>query len=165
MTSKHYPHRLAAVYPDRHSADAAVKTLGTAALKGIRMMMLTPGGADAGKAISPGNDTDPGTIDGTSKTGAVAGRESCTMREEAPVLFVSAAVVDPLIVLGYGTVIGCTEGTVHGLRLRQRTLAGLLRDSLKAGCHVVMLHATSHSSRAQAEALIRTTLPPRSDYL
>jgi hypothetical protein len=144
VSSEHYPHKVAAVYPDEQTAQVAVKALGSAALTDVRVVELAPGDADVNQAITSGN-------------GAASA--------EAPVLFVSAPVVAALIVLGYGAVIGKTAGAIYGLRLRERILAGLAKDSLKAGCHVVILHAASSAACRQAEAVIRESLPARPAHL
>ena len=139
MTSEHYPYEVAAVYPDGRTAAAAVDALNASTLDDIRVIELTPD-ATAGAAT----------------TGLAAAT--------SPVLFVSAPVVGSMIVLGYGAVIGRTSGAIRGLRLSRDLLAGLVKDVLKAGYYVVVLHAANNRAQRHAEAVINATLPVQTAY-
>ena len=139
MTSEHYPYEVAAVYPDGRTAAAAVDALNASTLDDIRVIKLTPD-ATAGSAT----------------TGLAAAT--------SPVLFVSAPVVGSMIVLGYGAVIGRTSGAIRGLRLSRDLLAGLVKDVLKAGYYVVILHAANNRAQRHAEAVINATLPVQTAY-
>jgi hypothetical protein len=139
MTSEHYPCEVAAVYPDGRTAAAAVDALNASTLDDIRVIELTP---DA-TAIA-----------------ATTGLAAAT----SPVLFVSAPVVGSMIVLGYGAVIGRTSGAIRGLRLSRDLLAGLVKDVLKAGYYVVILHAANNRAQRHAEAVINATLPVQTAY-
>lgn len=155
MTSQLYPHRVAALYPDAQTARAAVNALDAAALDDVRVFRIGPGVSNIDRAITPGNGFACDPIAQDAARGTTAGRAAAL----APTLFVSAPVVAALVILGYGAVIGKTTAAVLGLRLRETILAGLVKDSIKAGCHVVVLHAVSDEAQQQAEAVIRATLP------
>jgi hypothetical protein len=144
MMTDHYPYRLAAVYPDQHTADTALDTVIATVTDDIRAVGLEPNASDVDAAIGQDSVTTGETL-----TRVAAG---------APELFVSAPVVAPLIVLGYGGVLGGTAGSIHGLRLREHVFANLVKDALRADFHVVILHAASATARRQAATALDGTL-------
>jgi hypothetical protein len=158
-----YPHKVAAVYPDSTAAEAALNAFNLARLSGLRVTHLTPGSRDVDLEIEPEvdetrntvvEDTLTGGAAGTATGAAVAGATALL----APALFVSSPVIGPLVVLGYGAMIGSAAGAIRGLRLRETLLAGLVKDVLKAGFHVVLVHAETPEAQQQAQTVIDETM-------
>lgn len=163
MNTKSYPHKVAAVYPHAAAAEAALNTLNLARLSGIRVTHIVPGAREVDLAIEPDvegtrdtvvADTLTGGAVGTA-TGAVAAGAAAIL---APALFVSAPVVGPLIVLGYGALIGSTAGAIRGLRLRETLLASVVKDALKAGYHVLLVRAENENAQHRALIVIDETM-------
>ncbi|MGB7930812.1 MAG: hypothetical protein WCH04_01070, partial [Gammaproteobacteria bacterium] len=73
--------------------------------------------------------------------------------------FVSAPVVGPLMLLGYGAMIGGTVGALRGLKLSENMLTGLVKDALKEDYHVVVIHAASEEGQQRVQDVINTTMP------
>jgi hypothetical protein len=163
MKNPHFPCKVAALYPDDRTASAAMKALDKAALEDVRVIGLAPDATNIDQAIAPeteairdsvARDTAAGGAAGIPAGAATAGMAAAM----APALFVSAPVVSALIVLGYGAMIGGVAGAIRGLRLRESLLAGLVKDALKAGCYVLIVHAFSKAAQQRAEAVIGETL-------
>ena len=161
--SERYPHKVAAVYPDAATSESALLALDNAGLESVVVVRLDPGAGDIDVAIEPereqtrnavARDTVAGGAAGTAAGAVAAGAASVV----APTLFVSAPVVGPLIVLGYGAMIGGMAGAIRGLKLRENVLAGLVKDALQAGCHVVIVHAANEAAQQQVQAVIAETL-------
>jgi hypothetical protein len=71
----------------------------------------------------------------------------------------AAPVAGPLIMMGYGAMLGSVAGAVRGARPQEGELAALVKDTLKAGNHVVIIHAADDASRQKVEGVINATLP------
>lgn len=163
MKSEHYPHKVAAIYPDAAAAKAAVVALDADEADDIKVMQLAPDASDIDSTIEPetqatrdtvAKDTVAGVATGTAAGAVTAGVAAAL----TPALFVSAPLVGPLVVLGYGAMIGGTAGAIRGLKLRENMLSGLVKDTLKAGYHVVIVHAASEEAQQRVEAVIDTTV-------
>jgi hypothetical protein len=137
MTNEHIPYKVAAVYPDDRTAAAAMDALDAAMLHDVRMIELAPNTSGVDQVFGP-----------------AAGGPAAT----PPALYVSAPVVDSLVVLGYGALIDGAAGTIRGLRLQENLLVDLLRDALRAGFYVVLLLAANSESRRHAEVVISANL-------
>ena len=163
MRREYYPYKVAAVYPDAAAAEAASQVLKDADLHDVRVFMLDTGAHAFNLAIEPQSlitrrngvgKTDFGaTIAATAGTDVTRGAGPAS-----PALFVSAPVVGPLIVLGYGAVIGGEVGVSHGLRLREKLLVQLVKDTLKAGYHVIIIHAASEDAQRRVQDVIQMTM-------
>jgi hypothetical protein len=163
MILEQYPYKVAAIYADAASADAAVSMLEDSGLGDARTIRLRPGQSGVDSAIEPESAGTRDTLTKDTLTGGIAGAGAGTLVAGAvtaltPALFVSAPVVAPLVILGYGSLIGGTAGAVHGVRLRELALAGLVKDALKAGYHVVLVHSGSEQIRDRAQAVIGETM-------
>jgi hypothetical protein len=159
MKKERYTHTTAAVYADADSAESAARALKAAQSDEIQLSILTPDSEDIEKAIEPETeatrdtvvrDSAIGGVAGTGAGAAVAGAATVV----APTLFVSSPVIGPLMALGYGAMIGGTVGAVRGLKLRHSELAGLVRDALKDGCCVVLVHAVDDAAMKRVEQII-----------
>ncbi len=160
---RRYAHKVVAIYPDTAAAEAALMALGDARLGDTEVVQLMPGATNIDRAIQPEPDTSRDTMKRETVTGGAAGTATGALiagvtEVLAPALFVSAPVVGPLIVLGYGALIGGIAGAVRGLRLREDVLKGLVRNALKAGYPVVIIHAASDEAQRKAKAVVGNTL-------
>lgn len=70
----------------------------------------------------------------------------------------SAPVVGPLVVLGYGAIIGAIPGAIRRLKLRKTMLATLVKDALNAGYYVVIVHAANAAAERRAQTVIDETM-------
>ncbi len=163
MQTELYPNKIAAVYPDGPAAEAAAMALEAADLDNVSVLRLAPGDSLVDRTIEPETgairntvirDTISGGTAGTAAGAATAGALAVT----APALFVSAPVVAPLVILGYGALIGATAGAVRGLRLRETVLAGVVRDALEAGYYVIVVHAANAEAQRRAQAVVDDTV-------
>lgn len=169
MKSERYPYKVAAVYPNNAATEAAVHALNLTDLGDIEVARLEPGSSEIDVAIEPERaetrdtvvkDTVAGGIAGTAAGAGLTGAAALG----APALFVSAPVVGPLIVLGYGAMIGGTVGAIRGLKLRENMLSGLVKDALKAGCHVIVVHAASEDAQRRVQDVVNTTMAEDTAY-
>jgi hypothetical protein len=163
MQRQRYPYKAAAVYADAAGAEAAVEALEASDLDDIKVFHLDSGTSDPDEAIEPETQSTRDRLVKETAAGGVAGTGAGAVAAGAaalvtPALFVSAPVVGPLIVLGYGAMIGGTVGAVHGLKLRENLLAGLVKDTLKAGYHVVLIHAPSEVVEHRVHEIIESTM-------
>ena len=164
MHTEQYPNKIAAVYPDGAAAEAAAMALEAARLNNTAVLRLAPGDSFVDRRIEPETgairdtvirDTISGGAAGTAAGAATAGALAAT----TPALFVSAPVVAPLVILGYGALIGATAGAVRGLRLRETVLAGVVRDALDAGYYVIVVYAANAEAQRRAQAVVNDTVP------
>jgi hypothetical protein len=157
------------VYPHNAAAEAAIHDLNIENLGDIEVVWLEPGSNQVDQAIEPEreqtrdtmvNDTVTGSVVGTAAGAVVTGAAALS----APALFVSAPVVAPLVVLGYGALIGGTVGAIRGIKLHGNIFSGLVKDALKEGYHVVVIHATSEEEQQRVQDVINTTMPEDTAY-
>lgn len=161
MILEQYPYSVAAIYGDAASANVAVSMLEHSGLGDARITRLTPGQPGVDSAIEPESVGTHNTLTMDSLTGGIAGAGALmagAVTALTPALFVSAPVVAPLIILGYGSLLGVTAGAIRGVRLRELALAGLVKDALKAGYHVVLVHSANEQIRDRAQAVIDETM-------
>lgn len=170
MKKEFYPHKVAAVYQDVAAAQAAVNELNNADLDHAEIKQLGPDTKNTGLAIEPEpeasrdtltKDTIIGGAVGTAAGAAVAGTAALV----SSTLFVSAPVVGPLVVLGYGSVIGGIAGAIRGLRLREGMFAGIVKDALKAGYHVIIVHAENEEALHRAQSVIDETMADKTTHI
>ena len=81
-----------------------------------------------------------------------------------PALFISAPVVEALVMPGYGTMIGGTAGAVHGLGLRENVLADMLKDMFKAGYQVIIVPAAGAKTERRLHEVIQSTMAGETVY-
>jgi hypothetical protein len=156
MEDAAYPNKLAAVYPDAAAALAAFRALQRAAPGAISITHITPFSEDVDSLFEPDPDESRDALTRDTITGGAA--IPAAAMAFAPALFVSAAVAGPLIVLGYGAMLGGSAGAVRGLRLRESLLAGLVKDALMAGCHVLIVRVADAGTRQRVQSAINETL-------
>jgi hypothetical protein len=163
MKSEHYRYKVAAVYPDAMTAEAAVQALKTNDLGETRIFRLDPGAGDVDLAIEPEptaarDEVVKGTVTGGASGVAAAAVTAGAAALATPALFVSAPVVGPLVVLGYGAMIGGAAGAILGLSLPENMFADIVKDTLKAGYHVIIVHAAGKETRHRVHDVIGSTM-------
>ncbi|MDT8452579.1 MAG: hypothetical protein RQ936_07550 [Gammaproteobacteria bacterium] len=163
MKNEFHPHKVVAVYPGIAEAEAAVTALIDSKNDGIDIIQLAPGAKDIGMALDQETETTSNTITKDTAIGSIAGTATGAAVAGAVALvssslFISAPVVAPLILLGYGTLIGGIVGALRGPKLREGQLAGLVKDALDARCHAVIVHAENEKSRDSAQEVINLTM-------
>lgn len=163
MKSETYPYKVAAVYPDKTSIEAAFQALSNARLGDVEIFRLAPATSEVDLAIEPERDETRDTVVQDTITGSLAGTAAGAALTGvaalgASTLFLSAPVVGPLVVLGYGAMIGGTVGAIRGLRLRENILSSLVKDSLKADCYVIIVHAANEEAQLRVQDEISNTM-------
>lgn len=169
MKNEHYAHKLAAIYPDTAAAESAVAALESEKTADIKVMKLAPNSGDISHAIEPETQATRDTLVGDTLTGGAAGTAVGALAANAaavavPTLFVSAPIVGPLVVLGYGAMIGSTVGAIRGLKLQENLLAGLVKDALNAGYYAVIVHAENEAAHNRAKTIIDATLTEKTAH-
>lgn len=164
MNTEHYIHKIAAIYPDVHSAESALEALRQENLDDVKITHLHAGGIDAQRAVEPEQAAtrDRFILDILAGTGAGAAAGAVgagAIGLALPALFVSVPVVGPLMVAGYGAMIGGTVGAVKGIRVKEGLLASVVQDAIKRDFHVVVVHCADKDTCDRAGALVRDTLP------
>ncbi|MCO6411425.1 MAG: hypothetical protein J5I92_01650 [Thiogranum sp.] len=142
---------LAAVYPDAAAARAAVAALDVSAADAIEVLQLVPD-SSTGLTDATGQQKVRDALLGDPDNGAAA------------TLFVSAPVVGPLIVLGYGAEIAGVAGAVRGLQLHRDLLAALVKDALTAGYYAVIVHAEREDAQRRARDVINASMAEDARY-
>jgi VIT1/CCC1 family predicted Fe2+/Mn2+ transporter len=170
VETEHYPHKAVAVYLDEETAQQAAQALRDAELGDARIDVLGPDSIDVDRAIEPEpggarnriiEDMLAGSAAGAVAGGAlIAGGASVL----APALFVSSPIVGPLIVLGYGAMIGGTGGAILGLRAGEHRLAGLVKDALAEGFAAVIVHTADADAESRAAAVIAGTMAEKTAH-
>jgi hypothetical protein len=156
MKSERYPYKVAAVYQDGAAAETAARALENADLGDIEIIRLVPDQGDIDLSVEPGPEASRDTLirDTAAGTAAGAAAAGSTATVAAPTLFVSAPIVGPLILLGYGAMIGGTVGAIRGLKLRESMLAGVVKDALKAGYPVVVINAADEDAKRRVQDVV-----------
>jgi len=162
-TRKRYPHKVAAVYPDVGAAKAAMRTLEAAELGEREIIHLDPRSTEIDWAIESDRDSARSRMAETTTTAAALGPATNAVASDAPTvmaptLFVSAPVVAPLIVLGYGSMIGGIAGAIRGLRIPEGMFASMVRDAVHAGYHAVVVQIAEDGARQRTERVISRTM-------
>ena len=60
--------------------------------------------------------------------------------------------------------IGGTVGAIHGLKLRENVLADVVKDTIKAGYHVIIVHAASEETERRVRDVIQSTMAEETAY-
>lgn len=155
MRNLQYPYKAAALYGDAASAEAAIRMLRHPGLGGAKILQLGPGAYASDSANDSEADEPHGAVSGVAFPGAM---EADGVTALTSSLFVSVPVVAPLIILGYGSLVGGSAGPVCGTRLGERLLTGVVRDVIKAGCYAVLVHSVDEAMHGRAQALIGKTM-------
>ncbi|QKT02934.1 hypothetical protein HUS23_03475 [Ectothiorhodospiraceae bacterium 2226] len=161
---ENYPHKLAGLYETEQDAERAASALRAAGLADKQVQRLPQPGTRDDK-IEPESvgtrnrlmrDITAGTVAGgavgTAGAAAVAG---------TTLLFAAAPVLGPLVIAGYGAMLGGVAGAVSGLRLREADLANLVNDATARGAHAVVVHARDEAERDLAQDVLDHSLAAR----
>jgi hypothetical protein len=163
MNDYRFDYKLAAIFRNADDADAAKKRFLDAGFQAEQLMTLAPNHPSPDSQIEPEADATrdeliKDTLVGTGVGGAAGGVAAAGIAAWAPALFVPAPIVGPLVALGYGAMIGGIGGAVTGLRLEKTKLASMIKDALKDGWHVLLVHVEDTTEFRRAESLLNETL-------
>lgn len=163
MNTEHYPHKIAAIYLDESSTLAAKSSLEQANIGDIRVRRLDSKVLDPETGIEPEQEETRNRFIQDILVGGAIGTAAGTIGAGAtamllPSLFVSAPVVAPLVVIGYGATLGSGVGAIKSMKVREDMLAGLVEDALKENFHVLVVHAPDTETRKQAETVIEASM-------
>lgn len=163
MQTEQYPHKIAAIYTDAARVDAAIRALWDAAVGDVRMTRLAPDSPDPGRGIEPEQAETRNRFIVDMLTGGGIGTAIGAVGAGAiaiglPTLFVSAPVVGPLAVAGYGATLGATAGAIKAFKVKEGLLADMVKDSLARGFHVLVVHARDAEAQGRAEQVIEHTV-------
>ncbi len=163
MKTENYPHKVAAVYPDASTAEEAIKALEAPAFADTKIIHISPDSSNIDRAIEPESTATVDTVVKDAAVGGTAGTITGAAVMAAStfagsLLFISAPIVAPLAVLGYGALIGGTAGAIHGLKLSKDILTSLVEDAIKSGYHVVIVHSAKAETKQRAQDIISETM-------
>lgn len=165
MKKESHPYKVAAIYPGIDEAEATVMALVDSKIDGIDIVQLAPGTEETGLAIENETEATLDTITRDAGIGGIAGTAAGGAAVlVASSLFVSAPIVGPLIMLGYGTLIGGIVGAIRGLKIREGQLAGLVNDALDAGYYAVVVHAENEQGRNRAQDVIDLSMAEKTAH-
>ncbi len=169
MKKESHPYKVAAIYPDLEEAEAIVMVLVDSKIDDIDIVQLAPGAKDTGLAIEQETEAIRDTVARDAGIGSIAGNAAGaaaggTAALVASSLFISAPIVGPLVILGYGTLIGGIVGAIRGLRIREGQLAGLVKDALDAGYYAVVVHAADEQGRDRSQELINLSMAEKTAH-
>lgn len=163
MQTEVFPHKVAAIYLNAERAESAMSALRDAGFDAPALLHLHSDSVDVQQAIEPEQAATRnhfiqdivvgggiGTVVGALSAGALA--------IAIPTIFISAPVVGPLMLAGYGTTLGATVGAIKAFKIREGLLSGMVSDAIKQGFHVVMVHSADAETQARAEAVINATM-------
>jgi hypothetical protein len=162
MKTERYPHKIAAIYSDAEHAEGAVRALRQAELDGVEITRLAPDSHAPGSAVEPEQaetrnrfivDMLVGGGIGTAAGAAGAGAMAIAL----PSVFVSVPVVGPLVVAGYGAILGATAGALKAFKVKEGLLADMVKDSLDKGFHVLIVHSHDAGTHERAERIVGET--------
>jgi hypothetical protein len=172
MESYDFTHELAGIYADNDAAQKAYEAFIEAGFDASEVRLITPDQApEDSDAVS--QDIEPesgGTRDQIAKDTAIgtaagvgAGAVGAgAIGLMAPMLFASAPVVAPLIVMGYGAAVGGMGGAITGLHIEKTRLASMVRDALKGGFCIVLVHGRDEAAYRKASEVMESTVVERS---
>lgn len=159
MLTEHYPHKLAAIFPDADGIEIARKSLVDAQLDDVVMMHLHSGSSRVGQAIEPEQAATRnhfildilagagiGALLGLMLAGLVAAM--------FPSVFSNVPVLGPLMVIGYVSSVGMIFGAIKSLRVKEGILSGKVQDALKEGSHVLLVHSADDATHTRASRIV-----------
>lgn len=164
MRIEHYPHKIAAIYPDAASMETARHALADAHLDDVLMMHMHKGSSHVGHAIEPEQAATRnhfvldilvgagiGTLAGIVVAAAVA--------VVVPSLFMNVPVLGPLMVVGYIANVGMIFGAIKGIRVREGILSGSVQDAIHHGSHVLVVHSSDDATHERVGKVLHDNTP------
>jgi hypothetical protein len=155
----HPPHRVVGIYPDRESAETAhaqMVNLGLAPrhislLEGASAEIGTDGSSDSREVLEDLlRDGAIGTVVGTAAGAGV----SFALAAVNLTLFIASPVLSALYLVGWGASLGGLVGAVVGAEATRGDVPRLIRDALKAGHVVLVIHTYTEDETARARDVI-----------
>ena len=168
MESYEFKHELAGIYPDQGQARQAYDAFVEAGFGERELRLMTPEEFDT-DPDQVSRDIEPesaGTRDqiikdtamGAAAGGGVGAAGAAGIGLMAPALFAAGPVVAPLMVMGYGALIGGMGGAVSGLHLEKTHLAAVVEDALKGGMYAVLVHTRDEQAYERAHDVMADTV-------
>ena len=164
MRIEHYPHKVAAIYPDAASTETARHALADAHLDDVLMVHMHKGSSHIGQAIEPEQAATRnhfildilagagiGTLAGIAVAAAIA--------VFVPSLFMNVPVLGPLMVVGYIANVGMIFGAIKGLRVREGMLSGSVQDAINHGSHVLVIHSPDDTTHGRVGKILHNNTP------
>lgn len=154
-----YTYKLAGIYANRMAAEQALQHVLAAGLDREQVRCAWPNDQYIERKIEPEtiatrNHMVRNTIAGTV-VGAIAGvLATAAIAVLAPQLFENAPIWGPLMVTGYGAVVGLIVGAFSGLRMREGRLAAAIVDEVNRGGYAVIVQARDSREAHRAERLL-----------
>jgi len=163
VRTERYPHKIAAIYSDADHADAVADVVLSAARGDALVMRLDPESSDVDRGIEPEQRATRNHFIRDLLLGGGAGMAAGSVGAGAiaiglPSLFVSVPVVGPLMVAGYGAMLGATAGGIKAFRLKEGLLADMVQDALERGFHVLVIHSRDLGTHDRVERIVGDTL-------
>lgn len=164
MRIEHYPHKLAAIYPDAASTETARQTLASAHLGDVLMVHMHKGRSHISQAIEPEqaatrNHFIVDILAGTG-IGALAGIVvAAAVAVLVPSLFLNVPILGPLMVVGYIANVGMIFGAIKGLRVREGMLSGSVQDAINHGSHVLVVHSSDDVTHDRVGKILCNNTP------
>jgi hypothetical protein len=155
----HLFHRVVGIYPDRETAETAhaqMVNLGLAPrhislLEGSSAQVGTNGSADSNEVLDDLlRDGAIGTAVGTAAGAGV----SFVLAAANLTLFIASPVLSALYLAGWGASLGGLVGAVAGAQATKGDVPQLIKDALKAGHVVLVIHAYTDAETTRARDVV-----------
>lgn len=154
-----YTYKLAGIYGSRTAAEQALQHVVASGFDRTQVRCAWPDDQYVDRKVEPEtkasrNHMLRNTAVGTLVGGAVGLLATAIIALFVPGMFASAPIWGPLIVTGYGAVIGLTVGAFTGLRMREGQLASAIVDEINRGGYAVIVQARDSREAQRAERLL-----------
>lgn len=154
-----YAYKLAGIYANRAAAEQALQHVVASGIDRAQVRCAWPDDQYVDRKVEPEtvasrNHMVRNTILGTVAGGIVGLIATVVIALFTPALFASAPIWGPLIVTGYGAVIGLIVGALTGLRMREGRLATAIVDEVNRGGYAVIVQARDSREAQRAERLL-----------
>lgn len=159
---EHYRYKQGAIFADETSARAAEQHIKAGHFADIKLFVLAPTkniSATDEEQLEPENAEAPNSVVRDAIYGAVGGAAlgataSLVAGLAEFALFVSHPIALSLAVIGYGTVIGATSGSLVGEHLKEGLFVVVLENALQNGHWVVIAHAADKDTSTKIGAIL-----------
>jgi hypothetical protein len=159
MKDYRFDFKVAGIFEDEDAAAAACRRLIDSGFRREQTRTLGSSEIPVDKHIEPETEATRDqlirdTLIGTGVGGVAGGAATAGLATLMPTFFVSAPVVGPLVVLGYGAMLGSIGGAATGLSIEKTHLAALIKDAIEAGCYVLLVHVEDEQEYERAKKLL-----------
>lgn len=155
-----YAYKLAGIYHDRSAAEQALQHMVSAGFARSQVRCALPDDQYLDRKVEPETRESRNHMLRNGVAGMLAGGAlglliTALIALFGASLFAAAPIWGPLIVTGYGAVIGLMVGGFTGLRLREGRLATAIVDEINRGGYAVIVQARDGREAARAERLLQ----------